>query len=81
MPTMTHTFEALPIDVGEEISDVCQSWTLDNDEPIYVSKVRQRNDGAWHHSNWYFVPEEVYPGPDGTWDCNERHFDDVPAAL
>ena len=78
---MSHTFEALPIDVGEEIADVCQSWTLDNDEPIYISKVRQRNDGAWHHSNWYFVPEDVYPGPDGTWDCSERGFDDVPAAL
>jgi hypothetical protein len=81
VPTMTHTFEALPIDVGEEISGVCQSWSLGNDEPIFVSKVRQRNDGAWHHSNWYFVPEHVYPGPDGTWDCDERGFGDVSSAL
>jgi hypothetical protein len=80
-PTMTHTFDALPIDMAQEISGVCQSWTLDNDEPLYVSKVRQRNDGAWHHSNWYFVPEHVYPGPDGTWDCDERGFGDVSSAL
>ena len=80
-PSMTHTFEALAIDVGQELSNVCQSWSLDNDEPIFVSKVRQRNDGAWHHSNWYFVPENVYPGPDGTWDCNQRGFGDVSAAL
>lgn len=80
-PTMTHTFEALPIGAGEEISDVCQSWNLDNDEPIYVSKIRQRNDGAWHHSNWYFVPESAYPGSDGTWECDQRAFGDVTAAL
>jgi hypothetical protein len=80
-PTMTHTFEPLSIDAAEEISGVCQSWTLDNDESLFVSKVRQRNDGAWHHSNWYFVPEDVYAGPDGTWDCDERGFGDVSAAL
>jgi hypothetical protein len=80
-PTVTHAFESLTVDAGEEISGVCQSWTLDNDEPLYVSKIRQRNGGAWHHSNWFFVPESTYPGPDGTWDCDERGFHDVSAAL
>ena len=80
-PTMSHTFEAVSIDVGEEVTGVCQSWTLGNEEPLFVSKVRQRNDGAWHHSNWYFVPEHVYPGPDGTWDCDERGFGDVSSGL
>ena len=80
-PTMTHTFEPLSVGVGEEVTDVCQSWNLDNDEPIYVSKVRQRNGGAWHHSNWYFVPETAYPGSDGTWSCDEREFGDVASAL
>jgi hypothetical protein len=80
-PTMTHSFEPLSVGVGEEVSGVCQSWTLGNDTSLYVSKVRQRNDGAWHHSNWFFVPEDVYPGPDGTWDCAERGFHDVSAAL
>jgi hypothetical protein len=80
-PTLTHSFAPLTIEGGEEISGVCQSWTLDNDETLYVSKIRQRNDGAWHHSNWFFVPEDTYPGPDGTWDCDERGFHDVSAAL
>jgi hypothetical protein len=57
VPTMTHSFEPLSVDVGEEVSGVCQSWTLGNDASLYVSEVRQRNDGAWHHSNWFFVPE------------------------
>ncbi len=80
-PTMTLSFESLTIDDGEEISGVCQSWTLDNDGPLYVSKIRQRNDGAWHHSNWFFVPEDTYPGPDGTWNCDDRDFHDVSAGL
>lgn len=81
VPTMTHTFAPLSLAVGEEISGVCQSWTLDNESSLFVSKVRQRNDGSWHHSNWFFVPEDVYPGPDGTWNCDERGFRDVSAAL
>jgi len=80
-PTLTYSFEPIAIDAGEEISGICQSWTLDNSEPLFVSKIRQRNDGAWHHSNWFFVPEDTYDGPDGTWPCDERGFHDVSAAL
>jgi len=80
-PTLTHTFAPIDIDVNAEVSGVCQSWALDNDEPLFVTKVRQRNDGAWHHSNWYFVPEDEFVGPDGTWDCGERGFETVSAAL
>lgn len=49
-PTLSHSFEPIMVDAAEEVSGTCQSWTLNNDEPLYVSKVRQRNDGAWHHS-------------------------------
>lgn len=80
-PTHAHTFEPVSLGVGEEVSGVCQSWSLDNDETLYVSKIRQTNGGAWHHSNWFFVPETTYAGPDGTWDCDERGFHDVTAAL
>ncbi len=80
-PTLTYSFEPIAVGPGEEVSEVCQSWTLDNDETLYVSKIRQRNEGAWHHSNWFFVPEDTYDGPDGTWDCAERGFHDVSAAL
>jgi len=80
-PTLTHSFEPIAIGSGEEVSNVCQSWTLNNAEPLYVSKIRQRNGGAWHHSNWFFVPENTYDGPDGTWDCDDRGFHDVSAGL
>ncbi len=80
-PTLSYSFEPIAVAPGEEVSEVCQSWTLENDEPLYVSKIRQRNEGAWHHSNWFFVPEGTYDGPDGTWDCDERGFHDVSAGL
>jgi hypothetical protein len=88
--TLTHKFDPLFLDVADEISGVCQTWVLDNDEPLYVQNVRQANDGGWHHSNWFFVPEDAYEpnptaeGPDatveGTWQCRDRHFREYLAA-
>lgn len=59
----------------------CVSWTLGNEESLYVRSVRQDNGGGFHHGNWLVVPDEVYPGPDGYWDCDERGFDELSAAL
>lgn len=59
---------------GERASD-CVSWTLDNDEPLYLNVVEMEATAGLHHSNWYFVPESRYPGPDGTWRCSERGFE------
>ncbi len=88
--TLSHTYDPQMIDVAEESWDVCQSWVLGNEEPIYVRKIRQSNGGGWHHSNWFFVPEAAYgPNPDeegpdatleGTWDCNARNFSEYLAA-
>jgi len=91
--TLSHTYDPQMIDVAEETTDVCQSWVLDNDEPLYVRKIRQSNGGGWHHSNWFFVPEGVYEpnqaqfadeGPDasleGTWKCSDRLFSEYLAA-
>ena len=87
---LSHTFDPQMIDVAEETSSVCQSWVLDNDEPLYVRKIRQSNDGGWHHSNWFFVPDTAYQpnpeaaGPDatleGSWNCRDRQFREYLAA-
>jgi hypothetical protein len=88
--TLSHTYDPQMVDVAQEIWDVCQTWVLDNEEPIYVRKVRQSNGGGWHHSNWFFVPEAAYApnpnkeGPDatleGTWNCDDRNFSEYLAA-
>ena len=87
---LSHTFDPIDIPVGKDLTNICQSWVLGNEEPIYVRKVRQTNEGGWHHSNWFFVPEAAYPpdykveGPDarleGTWKCRDRSFREYLAA-
>ncbi|MCC7534821.1 MAG: hypothetical protein IT379_01335 [Deltaproteobacteria bacterium] len=82
---LVHTFPAFEAAAGDEIFGPCQSWTLDNDEDLFVTAVHMLNDGGWHHSNWFFVPDDVYSADDGsngdgTWGCEERGFDQALAA-
>jgi len=82
-PTTTVIGEvpAIPLASGQEISNLCFSWTVGNAEPLYVNRVRMTATSAGiHHSNWYFVPADTYPGEDGLWPCRDRGFNTVGAA-
>lgn len=59
----------------------CAQWTLNNEEPLYVTAVVQANDGGFHHSNWYAVPDDQYEGPDGFFDCEDRNFQEQSGAV
>lgn len=78
---LTHTFPAVDLAVGDERLDLCQSWTLGNDEPIYVDSVTMDAGPGWHHSNWMWVPDTQFVGDDGTFRCRDRSFDELSAAL
>ena len=78
--TVVHEVQAYPLEGGQE-TQLCYSWTLDNDAPLYVQGTTFQNGGSFHHSNWFVVPEDLYPGDDGYWPCDSRGFEDVPAAL
>lgn len=78
-PDVSHTFPDLDIPAGGELTGVCQSWTLGNDSPIEVNRIVATNPGGVHHSNWIWVPDNLYPGADGTWQCADRNFDQVAA--
>lgn len=81
VPTnMEHTFPEYVVGSGEDNFGTCQSWSLNNEETLFVNAVHMTNDGAWHHSNWVFVPETSYAGEDGTWDCESRGFSEVAGA-
>jgi hypothetical protein len=56
------------------------SWTLGNDEWLYVNSVRLATGTGFHHSNWFWVPETSYAGADGTWRCSDRGYDEALAA-
>ncbi|MGE0551129.1 MAG: hypothetical protein AB7O24_14050 [Kofleriaceae bacterium] len=79
---LSHDFPPVQISPEEgETEKWCQSWTLDNDEAIYVNAISMQNDGFFHHSNWFWVPEDVYAGEDGTWLCDERGYEQGAAAI
>ncbi len=77
------TFEFGPyaLSAGQEINNQCVSVTLGNDAPIYVSAVELTTGEGFHHSNWFTVPETMFDGPDGTWRCAERGYDEAIAGI
>lgn len=79
--TLSRELSTTTVLPGQEISDLCQSWTLLNDEPIWVDSVTMQNGGGYHHSNWFFVPDDIFVQPDGTWSCREAGFDELVAAV
>ncbi len=72
------TFEVPP---GFEEEGICQSWTLNNETELWVTGVTQTNGGAYHHANWFFVPDNTFTLPDGMWDCSDNNFEEFSAAL
>lgn len=78
---VTHDFGNIVLGPGEELASDCISWTLDNEKPLYVNRVTLANGGAYHHSNWFVVPEQSYAGPDGVWRCGDRQFSEDIAAV
>ncbi|MEX1362717.1 MAG: hypothetical protein AB1Z98_06295 [Nannocystaceae bacterium] len=77
---VTHSFGAITLDPLEE-TQPCIQWTLNNEEPVYISSVTLTNQGGFHHSNWFIVPETAYEGEDGFFDCGSRGFTELDAAL
>ena len=78
---LSHAFGAYAIEAGGEIDGVCMSWTLGNDDELWVNSVSIDNDGLFHHSNWFFVPEEDWALPDGHWSCWDNSFTELEATL
>lgn len=75
-----HTFGPFSLGPGEEDSGICVSWTLNNEEPLAINAVELTADAGFHHSNWFYVPDERFPGDDGIWPCDERSFSEPVAA-
>ncbi|MGN6109837.1 MAG: hypothetical protein ACTHU0_32315 [Kofleriaceae bacterium] len=71
----------IDVPAGVEDEDTCQSWTLDNPTELWVNAITQHNNGAYHHANWFFVPDNQFALPDGSWKCSQHEFDELVAAL
>jgi hypothetical protein len=79
--SFSHDFGTQTVTSGQEIGSLCQSWTLNNPTEWWVSSVHLTNGGAYHHSNWFYVPNTDFMVPDGAWDCAANKFDEVTAAV
>lgn len=78
-PIVVHSFGEQTLAPGEETTP-CVSWTLNNEKAIYVNKITLANEGGYHHSNWFVIPEDLFPGEDGFWPCRSRGYDQFKAA-
>lgn len=78
---LEHRFPTLTVPAGGELNFVCQSWTLHNDEPLYVNATTVVGGPGWHHTNWLYADEDDFAGPDSTWDCVDRGFELVTAGI
>ena len=72
---ITHVFATETIAAGAEQRGGCRSWTLGNDADLWVGAVELVQDEDSHHSNWTFVPDTQFTGPDGDWMCADRKYD------
>jgi hypothetical protein len=80
-PAQTLEFGPFELAPGQEITSQCVSATLDNDEPLFINSVELTTGPGFHHSNWFWVPESRFGGPDGAWRCGERNYDEAVAGI
>lgn len=77
---VVHSWGEYTLPGGEEL-EPCLQWTLNNDEALYINRVDFINNGGFHHTNWFVIPETQYPGDDGFFDCDERGFNELASAV
>lgn len=79
--TYTHEFTATTLMPGEERASDCFTYKLDNPTDLLVNSVEMTNDGGFHHSNWFFVPEKFYDTDQTRVRCRDIGFSELGAAL
>jgi len=72
---LTHDFPMQIVASGEEQLGFCRSWTLHNDQPIWVSGVELHQTEDSHHSNFVYVTDDTFAGDDGIWPCSSRGYE------
>jgi hypothetical protein len=77
----SHDFQEFTVQPGQEVLGLCQSWTMNNPTELWVHAVELVQDQASHHSNWTYVPDDMFEGPDGLWPCDDRGYSQLSAAL
>jgi hypothetical protein len=69
-----HDFPEQTIAAGGEQGSICRSWTLNNEEELWVGAVELVQNEQSHHSNWTWAADDKFDGPDGIWVCGSRNY-------
>jgi hypothetical protein len=77
----TFSFGPITIEPNSEDLSKCVALTLENDEPLYIQQVELTTGPGFHHSNWLWVPQHVFAGPDGIFNCDDRNYDQTAAGI
>ncbi|MBA3539729.1 MAG: hypothetical protein H0T79_08860 [Deltaproteobacteria bacterium] len=80
-PASTFPFGPYTIEPSQEISDQCVQITMHNEADVFVNQVELTTGPGFHHSNWFFVPENVFQGEDGPFKCDDRNYSEPAAAV
>lgn len=73
-------FGPYTLTAGEERTDDCVQISMHNETAMYVNAVELTTGPGFHHSNWLFVPDSNFAGPDGTFPCDDRGYSEQAAA-
>lgn len=76
-----YEFGPFEVGAGAEDTSLCVQISLHNDAPLYVNTVELNTGPGFHHSNWFFVPDHIFAGEDGTFTCDDRNFDIAVAGI
>lgn len=72
---LAHDFPDQTVAAGQEISGLCRSWTMGNESEIWMNAAELTQSEDSHHSNFTWVPDTTFTGPDGIWTCSDRGWD------
>jgi hypothetical protein len=79
--SQTFRFGTLTLPPHSEDLGQCVALTLHNTEELFINEVELTTGPGFHHSNWLWVPDHLFPGPDGVFTCNERSYDQTAAGI
>ncbi len=77
----TFQIGALTLPAHTEDLSQCVALTLHNTEELYINQVELTTGPGFHHSNWLWVPDHLFPGPDGLFPCKDRSYDQTAAGI
>jgi hypothetical protein len=79
--SFSHEFAPTTLKPGEERTSQCYTYKLGNPTDLLINTVELVNDGGFHHSNWFFVPEKAFDTEESTVRCHDIGFTELGAAL